>query len=163
MKDRRMRLLLELLKDSKRSDRKLAEIMGLSQPTITRMRQRLVEEGTIQGFTAIPNFEKIGYQIMAITVAKAKATLTPDELEKAKKLVLENPRVIFVASAEGMGGNGVMISIHKSFADYHAFMNKLKLESRGFMEKVDTILVSLDSQTMIKPLSLAYLAEQEKY
>ena len=161
MKDIKKRLLLELLKDSKRSDRKLAEVLRVSQPTITRNRQRLVTEGIIQGFTAIPDFEKIGYQIMAITVAKARATLTPDEQKKAKKLVLENPRVIFVASAEGMGGNGVMISLHKSFRDYRSFMDNLMIESRGFMEKVDTMLVSLDAQMIMKPLSLAYLAKNE--
>jgi predicted XRE-type DNA-binding protein len=38
MKERMMRILLEYLKDSKRSDRELAKIVGVSQPTITRMR-----------------------------------------------------------------------------------------------------------------------------
>ena len=42
MKKRMMSLLLELLKDSKRSDRELAKVLGVSQPTVTRMRQRLV-------------------------------------------------------------------------------------------------------------------------
>ena len=39
---RMMNLLLEFLKDSKRSDRELAKVLGVSQPTVTRMRQRLV-------------------------------------------------------------------------------------------------------------------------
>ena len=48
MKERMMRVLLEYLKDSKRSDREIAKIVGVSQPTITRMRQRLVKEGAIR-------------------------------------------------------------------------------------------------------------------
>ncbi|MDH5391251.1 MAG: helix-turn-helix domain-containing protein, partial [Candidatus Bathyarchaeota archaeon] len=38
-------LLLELLKDSKRSDREIAKVLGVSQPTVSRMRWRLEEEG----------------------------------------------------------------------------------------------------------------------
>ena len=45
MKKRMMSLLLELLKDSKRSDRELAKILGVSQPTITRLRHKLEKNG----------------------------------------------------------------------------------------------------------------------
>jgi len=54
-------LLLELLKDSKRSDREIAKVLGVSQPTITRMRQRLVKEGAIKEFTVIPDFVRMGF------------------------------------------------------------------------------------------------------
>jgi DNA-binding Lrp family transcriptional regulator len=160
MKDRMRRLLRELLKDSKRSDRELAKVLGVSQPTITRLRHKLVDEGIIQGFTITPEFTKLGYEIMAITLAKAKTTLEPDKQERASKLVLTNPSVIFVASGEGMGMNGVMISLHRNYADYVDFMQNLRLGSIGYMEKVDSMLVSLKSSAVIKPLSPAYLAEQ---
>ena len=76
-----MNLLLELLKDSKRSDRELAKVLGLSQPTVSRMRSRLVKEGVIKGFTVVPDFTKIGYEIMAITAIKMKVSKMV-ELEK---------------------------------------------------------------------------------
>ena len=110
MKEKMKQLLSELLKNSKRSDRELAKILKTSQPTISRMRHTLVKKGVIREFTAIPDPEKLGYEIMAVTFAKSKETLTPSEQEKAKKLVLDEPRVVFVASAEGMGKNGIMIS-----------------------------------------------------
>lgn len=158
MKTRMRRLLAEFLRDSKRSDRDLSKILKVSQPTVTRMKHILIKEGIILGFTAIPDFAKLGYEIMAVTIAKAKATLSPSEQEKAKKLVLEDPQVIFVASAEGMGMNGVMISLHKSYSDYRNFMTDLKFKSEGYMEDVDSMLVSLKSPAVVKPLSLAYLA-----
>jgi len=55
MKTKVRKFLLELLKDSKRSDREIAKVLGVSQPTITRMRNRLVQEGVIQEFTIIPD------------------------------------------------------------------------------------------------------------
>jgi len=157
------RLVSELLKDSKRSDRDLAKILKVSQPTVTRMRHRLVREGVIREFTAVPDFAKLGYEIMAVTVAKARATLTPNEQERAKKLVLEEPRVIFVASAEGMGRNGVMISFHKDYADFCNFMSNLKFNSEGYMEEADSMLISLKSDMIVKPLSLSYLAKREDF
>jgi len=42
VRERMLRLLLELLKDSKRSDRELAKVLGVSQPTVSRTRSRLV-------------------------------------------------------------------------------------------------------------------------
>jgi DNA-binding Lrp family transcriptional regulator len=99
MKERMRRLLLELLRNSKRSDRELAKVLGISQPTVTRMRNALMEEGVVKEYTVMPNFAEMGYEIMAVTIAKARLTLTPEEQETAKKLVLENPQVIFVASA----------------------------------------------------------------
>jgi DNA-binding Lrp family transcriptional regulator len=161
MKEMMRPLLLELLRNSKRSDRELAKVLGISQPTVTRMRNALVEEGAIQEYTVIPDFAKMGYEIMAVTLAEAKATLTLDEQEKAKKLVLENPQVIFVASAEGMGRNGVMISLHTSYSDYEDFLKNLKYQTGEYMEEADSMLINLKSSNMVKPLSLAYLAKHE--
>ncbi len=61
------KLLSELLKDSKRSDRELAKVLSVSQPTVTRRRNSLVKEGTIQEFTIIPDFAKLGFEIMAFS------------------------------------------------------------------------------------------------
>ena len=72
MKKIMMRLLLELMKDSKRSDRELAKVLGVSQPTVSRMRSRLVKEGIIREFTVIPNFVKMGYENMQSLVLSQK-------------------------------------------------------------------------------------------
>jgi DNA-binding Lrp family transcriptional regulator len=161
MKPKMRQLLSELLRDSKRSDRELAKILKISQPTVSRMRHTLVKKGVIREFTAIPDPEKLGYEIMAVTFAKAKETLTPSEQEKAKKLVLDEPRVVFVASAEGMGKNGIMISVHKDYADFRNFMDQLKFQSDGYVQEADSMLISLRSGTVIKPLSFAHLAVLE--
>lgn len=161
MKKKMLRLLLELLKNSKRSDREIAKVLGVSQPTITRMRQRLVKEGAIQEFTVIPDFVKMGYEIMAITLAKSKMNLNSQEIGKATKVVLANPNIIFVTEAEGMGKNGVIISVHKSFSDFHNFLKDLISETKGYIEDYETMLIPLKGN-IVKPLSLAYLGEQKE-
>jgi DNA-binding Lrp family transcriptional regulator len=81
MKKRMLKLLFELMKNAKRSDREIAKIIGVSQPTITRMRQRL-EKTAIVDYTVIPDWTELGFEIMAFTFIKAKG---PELGENAKK------------------------------------------------------------------------------
>ena len=70
MKDLEIKMLSELMKNSRRSDRELAKAVGTSQPTATRIRTKLEKEGYVKEYTAIPDFIKIGYTIMALTFLK---------------------------------------------------------------------------------------------
>jgi len=161
MKKRMMKLLLELLKDSKRSDRELAKVLGVSQPTVSRMRQRLVKEGVIKEFTVIPDFVKMGYEIMAISCVKTKMRKLTELEEKAEKWWKKYPNVIFVSRAQGMGKSGVMISLHKSYTDYSNFLSESLLEWREDVVEYDSMLIDLNGR-IVKPFSLAYLAELEE-
>jgi len=151
-------LLLELLRDSKRSDRELAKVLGVSQPTVSRMRGRLVKEGIIRDFTVIPDFVRMGYEIMAINCFKSKSS--KELAEKAQKWIMSKPNIIFAAAAQGMGKNGIMISMHRDYTDFSNFLVEVMAEDESVMEDYDTMLVSLKGR-IVKPLSLKYLAEQE--
>jgi len=153
-------LLFELLKDSKRSDRELAKALEVSQPTVSRMRSRLVKEGVIKEFTVIPDFVKMGYEIMAISCVKKKMPVT-ELREKAVEWWKKYPNVIFAAAAEGMGKNGVMISLHKNFTDYSNFVTEQLQYWEDEIADYDTMLINLKG-IIVKPLSLKYLAEQEE-
>jgi DNA-binding Lrp family transcriptional regulator len=154
---KKMSLLLELLKDSKRSDREIAKVLGVSQPTASRMRSRLVKEGMIREFTVIPDFVKMGYELMAISCFKSKVT----ELEKAIKVTTGKPNIIFASSGHGMGKNGVIISLHKNYTDFSKFLSDLRLEGGDDLQDYETLLISLKEKA-VKPLSLKYLAELEE-
>jgi Lrp/AsnC family transcriptional regulator for asnA, asnC and gidA len=152
---RMMSLLLEYLRGSKRSDRELAKVLGISQPTVTRTRQRLEKEGVIKEFTVIPDFVEMGYEIMAISSFKSKV------MEELEKVTMARPNIIFASSGQGMGKNGVMISLHKNYTDFSKFLRDLRLESGDNLRDYDTMLISLKEKA-VKPLSLKYLAEQEE-
>jgi len=158
MKKRMLKLLLELMKDSKRSDREIAKVLGVSQPTVSRMRSRLVKEGVIKEFTAIPDFVKLGFEIMAISCIKTKIALIKELEEKAEKWWKKYPNVIFVSRAQGMGKDGVLISLHKSYTDYSNFLAEGLREWGDAVEEYDSMLIDLKGR-IVKPLSLAYLSE----
>jgi len=148
------KLLSELLKDSKRSDRELGKALGVSQPTVTRNRSKLVKEGVIREFTVIPDFVKMGYEIMAISFLKTRKPLNEPEVTKSC------PNMIFLAEGEGMGKDTVMISLHKNYTEYSRFVTEQRMLWGENLKDYESMLVSLKG-TIVKPLSLKYLAEEQ--
>ena len=153
------RLLSELLKNSKRSDRELAKLLGVSQPTVTRARQRLEKKGTIQDYTIVPDFREMGFEIMALTFVKMRSTiLTPETMAEAKEYAEKWPNAIFASSGEGIGMTGVIISFHRDYTDYHKKLNLLRVDWKDLTEDIQSFIVSLE-EGEFKRFSLTYLGD----
>jgi len=159
MKELKLRLLLELMKDSKRSDRELAKILGVSQATVSRTRNRLVKDGLIKEFTIIPDFAKLGYELLVITTGKYKMPRTKEFVRKGQEWMVKYPNVIFASKAQGTNADGIMISLHKSYTEYDKFVTELKSEFADSVEPTDNILISLQG-FIVKPFSFSYLARK---
>ncbi|MCW4034365.1 MAG: Lrp/AsnC family transcriptional regulator [Candidatus Bathyarchaeota archaeon] len=154
MKKRMLKLLFELMKNAKRSDREIAKIIGVSQPTITRMRQRL-EKTAIVDYTVIPDWTELGFEIMAMTFVKAKGQ--PQLSEKANKWAQNNPNVVYAAGGEGMGMDYSIMSFHKNYSDFSSFIDALKKEWAENLQDVQSFLMATGEKKTVKPLSLKYL------
>jgi DNA-binding Lrp family transcriptional regulator len=158
-KDLPQQLLRELLKNSKRSDRELAKVLRVSQPTITRHRRKLEEQGLIQDYTIIPDFRQMGFEILALTFVKMRPDLlTPEIMEEVKKYGEKWPNVILVSSGEGLGMTGVILSFHKNYTEYHHRLNLLRVDWKEFSEDIQSFIVSLGEEEY-KRLSLTYLKD----
>ncbi|MBT8172109.1 Lrp/AsnC family transcriptional regulator [Candidatus Bathyarchaeota archaeon] len=149
-----LKLLFELMKNAKRSDREIAKIIGVSQPTITRMRQRL-EKTAIVDYTVIPDWTELGFEIMAQTLVNTNGL--PDVVDKVKKWVTNNSNVVFAAGGEGMGMDYSILSFHKNYSSYSAFIDNLKTELAENLQNIQSFLISTDKERTLKPLSLKYL------
>jgi DNA-binding Lrp family transcriptional regulator len=153
------KLLRELLKNSKRSDRDLAKILKVSQPTITRTRHKLEKSGMIQDYTIVPNFTQMGFEIIAVTLLKMRPEIrTPEALEEAKKYTERFSNAIFAATGEGMGMTSVIISFHRNITDYHRKWNQMRLDWKDFVEDIQSFVVSLE-EGEIKRFSLTHLKD----
>lgn len=158
-----LRILAELMKNSKISDRKLADMIGVSQPTVTRRRARLERE-VIDGYTMMPKWEKLGYEILAITLVKTPLHAGSDGsikgvIEKALKWLEKQPNVIFGGECRGMGKTGVMFSLHKNYAALDDFLTNHRQQLGSLLESVDTIIVNLAGKSVYRPLNIKYLAD----
>jgi len=158
-----LKVLCELMKNSRQSDRAIAEKLKVSQPTVTRARTKLEKEGYVHEYTLVPDFPKIGYEIMAITLVKTKPFLSEEERMKrlniAKDWVNQQQNVAFGAGSEGMGKTGVMISFHKTFSEYIEFVRKYVAASSDVLETHDTVLVNMRGDTIAKDFSFACLSK----
>ena len=152
-------LLRELLKNSKRSDRDLAKTLKVSQPTITRARHRLEKNGMIEDYTVIPNFRKMGFEILALTFVKMRSDVIIGETkEKTKKYAAKFPNVIFASSGKGLGMTGVIISFHRNYTEYHKQLNMLRIDLKEITEDIQTFMVAI-GEGEYKRFSLKHLRD----
>jgi len=156
MKPVMLKLVSELFKNSRKSDREMAKKLGVSQPTVSRMRGKLESEGIIKEYTIIPDFAKLGFELVAVSTVKAK--VRTDYIERAQKWVKNYPNIVLMAKAEGSGKNAVMISLHKSYTDYSRFVSETQMHWAEDIETYDTILIALKGP-VVRAFSLRSLAE----
>jgi len=158
-----VKLLFELVKNSKRSDRELAKILGVSQPTVTRMRQKL-EKKTIKEYTAIPDWVELGYELMAFTFINFSflPSEKQEQARKAKDWLMKSPNIIFASSGDGMGKNGMCISFHKNYTSFANFVTECQTTWGTNLKDIGFFLVSLKGGLILKPFSLKYLEKVEE-
>ena len=159
------KLLFELMKDSHRSDRQLAKALGVSQPTVTR-RRALLEENYIEGYTIIPKFGKIGFEIAAFTFLKSKlkhqtGKEREDAIKKMNEWYMNQPNVLLVQDGRGMGWDAVCVSLHKSFTDFADFIRIQDSELSDWVIENQSFNADLKNGGAIKPFHLKYLAKPE--
>lgn len=159
-KDLPIRLLFELMKNSRRSDRELAKSLGVSQPTVTRVRKKL-EKNAIVEYTLIPNFEELSFEIMTFTFISLART-NENLLEKAKEWTRGHPNVVYASNGLGMGMDGVIVSVHENFTEYSKFMSELRSEWAGYLKDAENFIIPLKREMDIKPFSLKYLEKAHK-
>lgn len=115
MRKNETKVLKALLEHPRTSDRKIANMLRISQPTVTRIRSRLVSGGVLT-FSSYPNLAALGYQSILFT------EIFEDGEDKAlrSQLVKDNS-VVFVAKQLNIL---FTISIHRTHASYKRFNSK---------------------------------------
>ncbi len=163
MKDIRLKLLAELMKNSKTSDRELATRLGVSQPTVSRIRAKLEREGYVKEYTLIPDFHKLGFEIMAVTLVKLKKELNERELDQIRKhaegLLKKSPFAYMMnLGGHGLGYSSVMISLHENYSDFARFVKAAREVPHAELAAFDSFMTSL-SEKHYQPLTLSITAD----
>jgi hypothetical protein len=122
----------------------------------------LVSEGWVRQFTVVPGFVKLGFRILVFSFFESRLRKEESSGDGGLRL-LSKPNVVFAAECNGMGMNGVVVSLHKSYSDYVDFVKKLRLEGGDGLKMADSLIISLEG-SVLKPFNLADLAKtlQEK-
>ena len=158
-KDLPKKLLIELLRNSKESDRKLAKKLGVSQPTITRTRSKIEREGLIRSYTIIPDWRKLGFEIFVLTFVKMHPEVVSEELfQKLRKYAAKFPNVFFASRGQGLGMTGVIMSLHKDYRDYAQKISQFRNDWAQHLENIQSFVMVTD-EGVIKEFSFKYLDE----
>jgi len=156
-REKLVKLLFELIKNSKRSDRDLAKTLSMSQPTVTRLR-RALEKEAIKQYTIIPNLSYLGFDIIAFTCVRSREFIESlwDEGEKWAKM---QPNVLFVSSGQGLDADGIMFSVHKDYADFVRFLQAFKKDWGKYIQDFKVFLISRKGSVILKDFSFNYIVD----
>jgi DNA-binding Lrp family transcriptional regulator len=155
-----IKLLFELIKNSRRSDRDLAKILGISQPTVTRLRN-VLEREAIKQYTTIPNLSYVGFDIMTFIFFRTKELVHP-LWDKGKEWAKEQPNVVFASSGQGMEADAVMVSVHKDYADFVRFYQDFRRDWGKYLHDFKIFIVSVSGSVTLKPFTFNYLIDAQK-
>jgi DNA-binding Lrp family transcriptional regulator len=163
MKDLELRLISELMKNSRRSDRELARKLGVSQPTVSRTIERLRKRRVIREFTIIPDFVQLGYTIVAFTMVKGKSGRSQEEMERIRARIQEDMKeapdeVVLFERGLGEGFTGIIVSFHDGYSSFQSLRNRMKeypfLDSSGIV----SFLVDLNDEIHYRYFTFSTLA-----
>ena len=157
----KLKLLFELIRGARRSDRELAKALKTSQPTITRKRAMLEREGYVKEYTVIPELEKMGYEIAAVSFLAFSET-SPNLTEKAREWCKKEPCVIYAAGGEGLGMHSIMVSLHHNYSSFSKLITKLREDWQPNLKDVQSFLIGISRTELIyKPFSFRHLHREE--
>lgn len=163
LKNVEVRVIVELMKNSRRSDRELAKAVGSSQPTVSRVIKRLEKEGIIKEYTMIPDFVRLGYQMMGITFLRAPTVENEEKSVELRKSIEEVERKHPYASlmaVYGMGcGKDVMfITLYRNYARFSEAMRLTRSLPHIDTKEMESFLVDLDDENNYRILTLKQVA-----
>lgn len=155
------KILSTLMKNSRLSDRQIAKLVGASQPTVTR-RRAILEKDVIEGYTTIPKWNELGYEIIAITFLKSRVrfssqTTKNKAIAKGGRWVMKKPNIIMVSEGNGLGKNGVIISVHLDYSDYSEFLTNLTGNLSDIVEEPESFIIG--TRRSVKPFNFKYVAD----
>jgi DNA-binding Lrp family transcriptional regulator len=162
MKEVELKLVIELLKDSSRSDRELARVIEVSQPTVSRIRKGLEKRGLVKEYTIIPDFQQLGFELMSMTFTKFRVLSSKQGLDDLKRrageAMREHPSALILGCI-GMGCNAdyVTIAFHKHYSEYLQFMKDIKQFPNVNIDETRSFLIDLCDRNQFQPLSFYHL------
>jgi DNA-binding Lrp family transcriptional regulator len=163
VKDTELNLIAELMRNSRRSDRDLAKAIGVSQPTVSRMIKKLEKEGVIREYTMIPDFSKLGFELMSIVTTKENELPREDETveawKKAREIAKNAPQpFLFVLSTKASGADTTAFALHENYSEYATYLKGFKANPLVSIDSVKGFIAMTNLKDHFVPLTLSEVA-----
>lgn len=138
------KLINELLGDGRASLRSLAEDLDVSVTTVSNHLRDLEEEGVIEGYTPVVNYDALGYDVTAVIQLKVEGSALPDITERLKE-------------------QNQMISVYEVTGDYDIIaIGKFK-DTDGMNKQIKELLTDVDIRESNTSVVLNAVVENEQF
>jgi DNA-binding Lrp family transcriptional regulator len=157
-------ILSELMKNARSGDREIAKRIGTSQPTVSRRRKKLEDEGLLEYF-AVPALGEIGYQIIALhfvlwnEAGYQSLKEQEDFMERVDAFLSAHPNVIFASSGSGLEMTRLAIAIHRDYGDYTNFRRDFTAMWSDFVERFESFIVSTESDKILRNFTFKHFGQ----
>jgi DNA-binding MarR family transcriptional regulator len=145
-----------LVKYPEMSDTEIAENVGVSRHTVSRLKRKFEDRKLIRKIN-LPDIKKMGFEILTFYHIKFDPSNPPD-IDKDEASILMSSSTIFMASRQF---EAILLTIHRDYDDYandkNRIMHILK-ENKWIAEKTLIQTYSLNSLVFIKNFKFAPIA-----
>lgn len=129
-----LRILGSILKDARKSYRKIADDINVSPPTVLSRVQKLEKGSIIKSYSAVLDHEKLGYDLTAVI----EVTAVKGKITEVQKHISKFPNVCAVYDITGLTD---MIIVAK-FRNREELSNFVKNDmSLSYIERTNTHMV----------------------
>ncbi len=136
-------VLVELGKNARLSDRELASRLKTSQPTVTRIRTKLMDNGFVDRFMILPRLDKLGLRFHAFTFIR---TTSLSSSKKISAWAAEQSCVVFASEGDGLHNHSVVLeSVHEDYNEYAQMTRSLKEKFAGQWSDVTPFFTDIAS------------------
>jgi len=163
VKDIELKMVSALMKNSRRSDRELARALDISQPRASRIIKKLEKAGIVREYTMIPDFAKLGYEIMGITslnVTEKSGARFEEMRDATVKAEKNNPHAgLMIVNGAGSKKNRVFIDFYQNYSAYTKVMTNVKQFPFTDIDSLDTVMVDLKEKENYRIISMSAIAD----
>ena len=99
--DKDIAILKELRKDARRSTKAIAKDLAIPRATVHERIKRMLDKGVIKGFTAVPDYSKLGEPVTAFVLVSFLPNSLVSQRELAQKIAeIDGVQEVHVVSGE---------------------------------------------------------------
>ena len=107
--EEKLRVLFAMMALGGKSDREIAKTLGINNTTLSRRRRKLEQEGYVKEYTVIPDFHKLGLNVIVFTFASTTEAVNPAHPSEFRAMLKKYPQVLCVLEDIGLTGNNWFI------------------------------------------------------
>jgi len=134
-----------LFKDASKTDSDIANEIGVSKASVSRIRKKLIEEKVLVDFTPIIDFEKIGIKLFAMVTFDWGNFKDQKVTEQMQEFLVKNPHTILLTEGESVDGLNYLLYLgFEDLEDYHEYFSSFRKNYGEFVKQLNVFFIPIN-------------------